>query len=103
MAAWKRVPLTSLVRLTSASSSQTAVRAVLREQLDSIKNAGTYKSERVITSPQGANIRVQGRKEGLLNFCANNYLGLSVGVCIKENNVTSLSLSLSLVLLVESP
>ena len=64
--------------LTRASSSQGAMRAVLQEQLDAIKAAGTYKSERVISSPQGAKIRVKGSSSGLLNFCANNYLGLSV-------------------------
>ena len=58
------------------------MRAVIREQLDAIKAAGTYKNERVITSPQGASIRVQGSSSGLLNFCANNYLGLSVGTMI---------------------
>ena len=58
------------------------MRAVIREQLDAIKEAGTYKNERVITSPQGASIRVQGSSSGLLNFCANNYLGLSVGTMI---------------------
>ena len=58
------------------------MRAVIREQLDAIKAAGTYKNERVITSPQGASIRVQGSSSDLLNFCANNYLGLSVGTMI---------------------
>lgn len=65
------------------SSSQAAMRAVLREQLGAIKEAGTYKSERVISSPQGATIQVKGRQGGLINFCANNYLGLSV--CLHEH------------------
>ncbi|MBX7079941.1 MAG: glycine C-acetyltransferase [Nannocystaceae bacterium] len=43
--------------------------------LQEIRDAGLYKHERVIESPQGANIRVGGRE--VLNFCANNYLGLS--------------------------
>ncbi|MEZ4450276.1 MAG: glycine C-acetyltransferase [Nannocystaceae bacterium] len=43
--------------------------------LDEIRGAGLYKHERVITSPQSAEIEVGGRK--VLNFCANNYLGLS--------------------------
>ncbi len=44
--------------------------------LDEIKSAGLYKSERIITSPQNANITIgDGRK--VLNMCANNYLGLS--------------------------
>jgi glycine C-acetyltransferase len=44
-------------------------------QLDEIKGAGLFKNERIITSEQGAEIIVNGRK--VLNFCANNYLGLS--------------------------
>jgi glycine C-acetyltransferase len=49
---------------------------VLQEELKAIKEAGLYKTERIITSPQGADITVQGGKE-VINFCANNYLGLS--------------------------
>lgn len=44
-------------------------------QLDEIRSAGLFKTERVISSEQGAEIMVNGRK--VLNFCANNYLGLS--------------------------
>ena len=44
-------------------------------ELDEIRTAGLYKSERIITSAQGPEIEVNGRK--VLNFCANNYLGLS--------------------------
>ncbi len=47
----------------------------LQAELVAIKNAGLYKSERVITSSQGAEIEVAQRP--VLNFCANNYLGLS--------------------------
>ncbi len=48
----------------------------LADELAGIKEAGLYKSERIITSPQTAEIRVGETKE-VLNFCANNYLGLS--------------------------
>ena len=44
-------------------------------ELEEIKASGLYKTERVITSPQGAEIIVNGKT--VLNFCANNYLGLS--------------------------
>jgi glycine C-acetyltransferase len=50
-------------------------RAILGSQLDQIRAAGTWKEERLITSPQGAEILVNGRR--VLNFCSNNYLGLS--------------------------
>ncbi len=48
----------------------------LQTELSDIREAGLYKNERVIVSPQGALIRVGDGKE-VLNFCANNYLGLS--------------------------
>ncbi len=48
----------------------------LTKVLSEIESAGLYKSERIILSPQGAVIRVSDGKE-VLNFCANNYLGLS--------------------------
>src|SRR5215471_3406449 len=51
------------------------VQDVLRSQLREIKEAGTWKGERLIASPQGVEISVGGRT--FLNFCANNYLGLS--------------------------
>ena len=48
----------------------------LRGELEELKHSGLYKAERVITSPQGADITVAGGQE-VLNFCANNYLGLA--------------------------
>jgi glycine C-acetyltransferase len=47
----------------------------IQQELDSIKEAGLFKRERIITSEQGAEITVNGKT--VLNFCANNYLGLS--------------------------
>lgn len=48
----------------------------LQSELTDIREAGLFKSERVITTPQGADIQVS-TGESVLNFCANNYLGLS--------------------------
>lgn len=48
----------------------------LTKEIQSIRDAGLYKEERIIMTPQGAEITVKGGKE-VLNFCANNYLGLS--------------------------
>jgi glycine C-acetyltransferase len=48
----------------------------LSQQLDEIRAAGTFKTERIITTPQNARIRV-GEGEPVLNLCANNYLGLA--------------------------
>jgi glycine C-acetyltransferase len=51
------------------------VRARLQAELDEIRAAGLWKGERVIEGPQGAQVAVAGRR--VLNFCANNYLGLA--------------------------
>ena len=47
----------------------------IQTELEEIRQSGLYKTERIITSPQGAEITVNGKT--VLNFCANNYLGLS--------------------------
>ncbi|GAB3538690.1 glycine C-acetyltransferase [Pontibacter brevis] len=52
------------------------LKADLEQQLAEIKEAGLYKQERVITTPQGADIDTT-KQQHVLNFCANNYLGLS--------------------------
>ncbi|MCZ4224582.1 glycine C-acetyltransferase [Pedobacter rhodius] len=49
---------------------------VLQKELEEIQNAGLFKRERIITTPQGADIKVSGGAD-VINFCANNYLGLS--------------------------
>ncbi|MCF0218423.1 MAG: glycine C-acetyltransferase [Muribaculaceae bacterium] len=51
--------------------------AHLQKELKDIQEAGLYKNERIITTPQRASIEVEGAKGDVLNFCANNYLGLS--------------------------
>jgi glycine C-acetyltransferase len=48
----------------------------LQNELQGIRDAGLYKSERIITSPQGAIVKTRDGRE-VLNLCANNYLGLS--------------------------
>tara|TARA_Y100001954_G_scaffold51344_1_gene54362 strand:- start:993 stop:2183 length:1191 start_codon:yes stop_codon:yes gene_type:complete len=48
----------------------------LEEELENVKEAGLFKKERVITSPQGAQVHVENRDEVVI-MCANNYLGLS--------------------------
>ncbi len=51
-------------------------KSFISKEIESIKEAGLYKKERVITSPQAAEITIQGGNK-VYNFCANNYLGLS--------------------------
>ena len=52
------------------------LKPALQKELAAIKEAGLYKEERIITTPQGADIKVSTGQE-VINFCANNYLGLS--------------------------
>jgi glycine C-acetyltransferase len=52
------------------------IKSHLSQQLDQIRQAGLYKDERIITSPQQAKITIAGGRQ-VLNFCANNYLGLA--------------------------
>jgi len=52
------------------------LKPVLQKELEEIENAGLFKRERIIITPQGADIKVSGGAE-VINFCANNYLGLS--------------------------
>ena len=49
----------------------------LENELDEIRQAGLYKNERIITTPQSADIQVANTEGDVLNFCANNYLGLA--------------------------
>lgn len=53
-----------------------AVLADIHQELEALREAGLFKSERIITTPQSARIKTTQGKE-VLNFCANNYLGLS--------------------------
>lgn len=61
----------------------------LTNELTNINNAGLYKNERVIVSAQGAEIRLADERE-VLNFCANNYLGLSNHPSLREAAVRAL-------------
>ena len=69
-------------------ASGASVNQILDAELEGIREAGTWKAERIINTKQAPTIGVAGREEKLLNFCANNYLGLSVsfGVFTKVEN-----------------
>ncbi len=60
---------------TSIASIMYTIQEYLQKELDDIKANGLYKTERIITTPQGADIKTGGAS--VINFCANNYLGLS--------------------------
>lgn len=57
--------------------SKTSLLSALKQQTQSLHDQGLFKQEHAITSAQGAEISVQGYPKPLLNFCANNYLGLA--------------------------
>lgn len=62
----------------SQAWSETAAKAI-SGQLKTIESEGTWKRERIITGRQGAHIRTaEAGDRPVINFCANNYLGLSV-------------------------
>ena len=71
------------LKLASRTAAQSA-KKVLGQELEGIKEAGTWKTERIITSKMGPAINVTGKEQQILNFCANNYLGLSVSVLTLE-------------------
>lgn len=62
---------------------------VLKQELEQIENDGLYKRERIITTPQGADIKVSTGQE-VINFCANNYLGLSSDARVIEASKNAL-------------
>lgn len=78
---WSRIAA-DITRM-SHTAAQAAMRDILDCELQSIREGGTWKTERIIVTSQGPSIRVHGRHEPVLNFCANNYLGLSVSICCK--------------------
>lgn len=62
----------------------------LQSELSTIENAGLYKNERIIVSPQDASIHTSDGKE-VLNFCANNYLGLSNSKQLKDAAIAAIN------------
>jgi len=54
---------------------ETQLKSILKSEISNIREGGLYKEERVLESPQAAAITVNGHE--VINFCANNYLGLS--------------------------
>ena len=58
------------------------IKNILQSQMDDIKSAGTFKNERIIETPQETQINVLGKS--VINFCANNYLGLSNNNIVKK-------------------
>lgn len=62
---------------STATQGRGGFLAHLEAEVAAMREAGTYKTERVITTPQSSHVSVEGGSQPVLNFCANNYLGLS--------------------------
>lgn len=62
------------------STAAEGFRTILKHQLNDVHAAGTYKNERIISSPQKTVINIEGSSKSVVNFCANNYLGMSVSI-----------------------
>lgn len=80
----------ALSRSRLFSTSRSGFYKRIESTLQEIKAAGTFKSERIITSPQSGDI-VVGDGAKVVNFCANNYLGLCNDPSIKEAAKTAIN------------
>ncbi|XP_060560864.1 2-amino-3-ketobutyrate coenzyme A ligase, mitochondrial-like [Ruditapes philippinarum] len=79
-----------LTHHAGTASVAAATKQGLSEELNDIRDAGTFKHERVIISKQGPTINVEGSSQKILNFCANNYLGLSSHPAVIEAGIKAL-------------
>ncbi|KAJ2375955.1 hypothetical protein IW150_002261 [Coemansia sp. RSA 2607] len=77
LAASRRQFATTAATRSTRARIPAALEERITQALDGMKQAGTFKTERVITTPQNSSIKVQNSTKPVLNFCANNYLGLA--------------------------
>jgi len=82
--------LTLLEARINQSTAASTVNQRLEQELKEIKEAGTWKTERVITTAQKVSVDIIGTQGSVMNFCANNYLGLSNHPVIVEAGVQAL-------------
>jgi glycine C-acetyltransferase len=80
----------STTNSTTTNNNKLEFQSRLSKEIQAIKDAGTYKTERVITSRQNPTITVQTSNKPLLNFCANNYLGLAGDKRVADAAIKSL-------------
>merc|ERR1712106_1209651 len=78
----------SISRCSSGAAAALAIR--LNEDLETIKKAGTWKTERVLTTPQAVSVGISSEMKPVLNFCSNNYLGLSSDPSVVDAGIKAL-------------
>ncbi|XP_038840397.1 2-amino-3-ketobutyrate coenzyme A ligase, mitochondrial-like isoform X1 [Salvelinus namaycush] len=88
-------PIRDILRPSTTTSNRgyaaiADARSVLEHELEMIRTGGTWKGERIITSKQGPHINVDGSRGDILNFCANNYLGISSHPHVVEAGIDAL-------------
>ncbi|XP_041735449.1 2-amino-3-ketobutyrate coenzyme A ligase, mitochondrial-like [Coregonus clupeaformis] len=88
-------PIRGILRPSTTTSNRgnaavAEARSLLEHELEAIRTGGTWKGERIITSKQGPHIYVDGSRGDILNFCANNYLGLSSHPQVVEAGIEAL-------------
>ncbi|CAB1342008.1 unnamed protein product [Coregonus sp. 'balchen'] len=88
-------PIRGILRPSTTTSNRgyaavAEARSLLEHELETIRTGGTWKGERIITSKQGPHINVDGSRGDILNFCANNYLGLSSHPQVVEAGIEAL-------------
>ena len=67
-----------IYQINANRTTWSIARKVIEDNLQQIHQDGTWKNERIITTAQDVHIQVNNDKKKIINFCANNYLGLSV-------------------------
>merc|ERR1712013_822735 len=72
------------------SSAAAALNTRLEEDMEAIRQAGTWKTERVLSTAQSVTVGIAGGSDAVLNFCSNNYLGLSNHPEVVEAGVAAL-------------
>merc|ERR1712013_792768 len=80
------VPLETRAQSTAAAALNTR----LEEDMEAIRQAGTWKTERVLSTAQSVTVGIAGGSDAVLNFCSNNYLGLSNHPEVVEAGVAAL-------------
>jgi len=78
----------SISRCSSGAAAALAIR--LNDDLETIKKAGTWKTERVLTTPQAVSVGISSEMKPVLNFCSNNYLGLSSDPSVVDAGIKAL-------------